>query len=52
VDPRATALFAKTVPAGMLQAHCFNVMYHEIFNDPEKNLVFAKLTEWLDKRYA
>ncbi len=52
VDPQATALFAKTVPAGLLQAHCFNVMYHEIFNDPEKTMVFSKLTEWLDKRYA
>ena len=52
VDPRASALFAKTVPEGLLQSHCFNVMYHEIFNDPEKNLVLAKLTEWLDKRYA
>jgi len=52
VDPRASELFAKSVPAAILQSHCFNVMYHEIFNDPEKNLVLTKLTEWLDKRYA
>jgi alpha-beta hydrolase superfamily lysophospholipase len=27
-------------------------MYHEIFNDPEKHLVFNKLTAWLDQRFA
>jgi alpha-beta hydrolase superfamily lysophospholipase len=27
-------------------------MYHEIFNDPEKHLVFNKLITWLDQRFA
>jgi alpha-beta hydrolase superfamily lysophospholipase len=36
----------------MLQAHCFNVMYHEIFNDPEKQVVLQKLIAWLDNRYT
>jgi alpha-beta hydrolase superfamily lysophospholipase len=52
VDPQASAQFAQNVPPGTVQSHCFNVMYHEIFNDPEKNLVLAKLIDWLDKRYA
>ena len=52
VNPKGSADFANAVPKEFLQSHCFNVMYHEIFNDPEKTLVFSKLIEWLDLRYA
>ena len=51
VNPKGSAEFANVVPKEFLQSHCFNVMYHEIFNDPEKTLVFSKLSEWLDLRY-
>ena len=52
VNPKGSAEFANAVPKEFLQTHCFNVMYHEIFNDPEKTLVFSKLSEWLDLRYG
>ena len=52
VLPQVSAEFARLAPAQVVQSHCFNVMYHEIFNDPEKALVLAKLLAWLDNRYA
>ena len=52
VLPQASAEFARLAPSDVLQSHCFNVMYHEIFNDPEKAMVLAKLLAWLDGRYA
>jgi alpha-beta hydrolase superfamily lysophospholipase len=52
VLPQASAEFARLAPAHVVQSHCFNVMYHEIFNDPEKAMVLAKLLAWLDNRYA
>ena len=52
VLPQASAEFARLAPSDVLQSHCFNVMYHEIFNDPEKAMVLAKLLAWLDGRYV
>ena len=52
VLPQASAEFARLAPSQVVQSHCFNVMYHEIFNDPEKALVLTKLLAWLESRYA
>ena len=52
VLPQASTAFAQAAPPDVVHAHCFNVMYHEIFNDPEKAMVIAKLQAWLDSRYA
>ena len=52
VLPQASAEFARLAPSEVLQSYCFNVMYHEIFNDPEKAMVLTKLLAWLDSRYA
>ena len=52
VLPQASAEFTRLAPSDVLQSHCFNVMYHEIFNDPEKAMVLVKLLAWLDARYA
>ena len=52
VLPQTSAEFARLAPSDVLQSHCFNVMYHEIFNDPEKAMVLTKLLAWLDNRYA
>ena len=48
VDPKGSQAFAQTADSSLLQTHCFNVMYHEIFNDPEKNTVFQKMMDWLN----
>lgn len=52
VNPQGSADFSKRASSEVLQSHCFNVMYHEIFNDPEKQVVLQKLIHWLDARYA
>lgn len=51
VNPQGSADFAKAAPEHLLQSQCFNVMYHEIFNDPEKQLVFNKMNTWLDQHF-
>ena len=52
VNPQGSATFIKNASTHHVQSQCFNVMYHEIFNDPEKHLVFQKIIQWLDKRYS
>jgi alpha-beta hydrolase superfamily lysophospholipase len=52
VDPKGSEQFTKIPSPKYVQTICFNVMYHEIFNDPEKHLVINKMIEWLDNRYA
>jgi alpha-beta hydrolase superfamily lysophospholipase len=52
VNPQGSVDFAAAALPQFLQTQCFNVMYHEIFNDPEKHLVFNKLITWLDQRFA
>jgi len=52
VNPKGSADFAKNASPDYVQSHCFNVMYHEIFNDPEKHLVLQKISQWLDKKYS
>ncbi len=51
VDPEGSAQFAKRAPA-CVSSHCFKAMYHEIFNDPEKALVFDQLKAWLDAHFS
>jgi len=51
VDSAGSAQFAKLAPA-CVTSHCFEDMYHEIFNDPDKALVFAQLKAWLDAHFA
>ena len=52
VDPKGSQQFAMAANNHVLQAHCFNVMYHEIFNDPEKGAVFQKMTDWLNAKFS
>lgn len=47
VAPRGSAHFAAAAPAGMLTARCFEGLSHEIFNEPERDVVRACLTQWL-----
>jgi alpha-beta hydrolase superfamily lysophospholipase len=52
VDAKASARFAQTAPTSCVQAQCFENMYHEIFNDPEAEQVFAQLKRWLLSRFS
>lgn len=52
VNPQASADFARAAPPGMVQAQCFEAMYHEVFNDPDRAQVFSALKRWLMARFA
>jgi alpha-beta hydrolase superfamily lysophospholipase len=47
VAPRGSAAFAAAPPRGIVTAHVFAALHHEIFNEPERAEVFAVLTGWL-----
>lgn len=47
VRPEGSAVFARTAPAHVVTAHCYEAMYHEIFNDPAADQVFTDLRAWL-----
>jgi alpha-beta hydrolase superfamily lysophospholipase len=47
VAPRGSSAFAAAAPAGLVHPHCFEGLYHEIFNEPERAEVLATLSAWL-----
>ena len=51
VDPAGSAQFARQAPA-CVTSRGFDGMYHEIFNDPDKALVFDCLKAWLDAHFS
>lgn len=51
VDPQGSARFAAQAPSGVVQAQVFQGMYHEIFNDPQADEVYAALMHWLTQRF-
>ena len=52
VDAQASTRFAQSAPTAYVQAQCFKEMYHEIFNDPQAEQVFAQLKGWLLSRFS
>ncbi|MEY3612760.1 MAG: Phospholipase YtpA [Pseudomonadota bacterium] len=52
VNPQASADFARAAPQAVVQAQCFEGMYHEIFNDLYRAQVFAALKRWLMARFS
>jgi alpha-beta hydrolase superfamily lysophospholipase len=52
VNAQASADFARAAPAAVLQAECFEAMYHEIFNDLYRAQVFTALKRWLLARFS
>ena len=49
VNPQGSRAFAAAAPAQWVQSICFEAMYHEIFNDPERGQVFDAMHSWLDR---
>jgi alpha-beta hydrolase superfamily lysophospholipase len=43
-----SAAFAAAAPKGVVTARVFALLFHEIFNEPERAEVFAVLGDWLD----
>jgi alpha-beta hydrolase superfamily lysophospholipase len=48
VNPAGSRAFAAAAPRDRVTSHCFESMYHEIFNEVDRELVFARLKTWLD----
>jgi alpha-beta hydrolase superfamily lysophospholipase len=47
VRPQGSARFVATAPPGPVQHQCFDGLAHEIFNEPEREAVLARLLAWL-----
>ena len=52
VAPAGSAAFAAAAPEGVLTAQVFAPLYHEIFNEPERDQVLGHLTRWLARFQA
>ena len=50
VDASVTRLFHKQLPADQVQLHWYDDLYHEIFNEVEREQVLDDLITWLDAR--
>jgi alpha-beta hydrolase superfamily lysophospholipase len=50
VGPRGSEVFADRAPAHVVQSKGYPRLYHEIFNEPERNDVFDTLRQWLDRQ--
>ena len=50
VAPAGSEAFAAAAPAGVVRAKAFPALSHEIFNEPEKQAVYAELGAWLAER--
>jgi len=50
VSPAGSARFAAAAPKEIVNVREFGPLYHEIFNEPEQNDVFAALGAWLAGR--
>jgi alpha-beta hydrolase superfamily lysophospholipase len=51
VNPQGSREFAAAAPATVVQAQEFPAMYHEMFEDPERETVYAAIHGWLDARF-
>ena len=48
-DPAATRTWAAAAPAELVEYVEWEGFYHEMFNEPEKELVFERVEEWLNR---
>jgi alpha-beta hydrolase superfamily lysophospholipase len=51
VAPSGSRAFTRLAPRTLVASHCFDEMYHEIFNEADPAPVFATLKDWLNERY-
>jgi alpha-beta hydrolase superfamily lysophospholipase len=51
VNPQGSRAFVAAAPKQVVSAHCFDSLYHEIFNERKAAPVFAELKKWLDYRF-
>jgi alpha-beta hydrolase superfamily lysophospholipase len=51
LNPQGSRIFAAHAPKNVVNAACFDNLYHEIFNELDAAPVFAMLKHWLDQRF-
>ncbi len=51
VDPEVTRAWAAAAPAELVDYVEWPGLYHEMFNEPEQEQVFARMEAWLEKRF-
>ena len=51
LNPDGSQRFAAAAPAEMVQAKCFESLFHELFNELDAQVVFATLKLWLDQKF-
>lgn len=52
VDPAGSRAFAAAAPPQVVTSRCFEGAWHEIFNEPASEPVFATMKDWLDARFG
>ena len=54
VSPEGSRVFEALAPADLVDSHCFESLYHELFNEaePGRTHVLAALKRWLDQHYC
>ncbi len=52
VSAAGSRAFAAAAPPKLVQAHCFKAMYHEIFNDPQREQVLAVMQPWMEQLHG
>jgi alpha-beta hydrolase superfamily lysophospholipase len=51
VAPAGSVRFAAGAPKQIVEAHAFDALFHEIFNEPEQSVVLATMTAWLARLF-
>ena len=50
VNPQGSADFAASAPRDIVTTRCFDGLYHELFNEPERDAPVSAVREWLGLR--
>ncbi len=51
VDPQVVRRWAGQAPAELLELRVWDGLYHEMFNEPEKNKVRACVIDWISRKF-
>ncbi len=51
VNPDGSRAFAAAAPASTVTHHCFEDLFHEIFNELDNEPVYDMLKQWIDDRF-
>lgn len=52
VNPEGSRRFAAAAPPSVVTTEPFEAMYHELFHEPDRAQVLARLRRWLDARFS